>query len=600
MNDLSNIEFKKIPKTWFWVTALLLLLLSVYFSYTIYQRSSNDLLWGYRPLFLFLSVWGCITIGLTALVFKGAYKWRWFGLSGLSGVLLGLGFPGVIPFPILLFVGFVPLFVLELEVSNHTNRPGRVLWGYSYQTFVLWNIISTYWVANAALPAGLFAILVNSLLMTIPVQLYYWAKKRMPNLGPFSFLVYWLTFEYIHLNWELSWPWLTLGNGFAEFPSLIQWYEFTGHLGGTVWILILNLMLFRIWQDRRKKTKGVWVAPIAVLLTPILLSLFLYYNYQEQGRPTNVAVVQPNYEPHYVKFSIKESQQIQHFWELSETVLDQETDYLVFPESSFGYVETHDLNTYPTIKQFQTLISQYPNLKIVSGLNAFTEFRPGEPLTENTRINVNKMGDTVRYEILNIATQFDHQTRQFPIYKKSKPVPGPEIFPYQFLLSVFKPIVDQLGGTTAGIGMQKERSVFQSESGRVAPIICYESIYGEYFTKYIKKGAEAGFVVTNDGWWDNTMGHRQHLHFASLRAIETRKPIARSANTGISAFINQRGDILQATNYDEADAIARTLYFNDSKTFFVVYGNIIARVGLFASILMLLNSIVKTWQLNKQ
>ena len=144
-----------------------------------------------------------------------------------------------------------------------------------------------------------------------------------------------------------------------------------------------------------------------------------------------------------------------------------------------------------------------------------------------------------------------------------------------------------------GVGTKTERSVLSSKSGKVAPVICYESVFGEYVTGYIKKGAQAIFIMTNDGWWDNTAGHRQHLHFASLRAIETRRAIARSANTGISAFINQRGDILQATRYDEQAAIKGTIRFNDAITFYVVWGDAIARVALFTSILLLLNTFVR-------
>ncbi len=158
---------------------------------------------------------------------------------------------------------------------------------------------------------------------------------------------------------------------------------------------------------------------------------------------------------------------------------------------------------------------------------------------------------------------------------------------------MFKALVEKLEGTVAGVGTQAERSVFSSETGRIAPVICYESIFGEYFTGYIHKGAQAAFIMTNDGWWDYTPGHRQHLYFASLRAIETRRSIARSANTGISAFINQYGDISQATGYGVAAAIKDRLLLNDAVTFYVRWGDIIARLALFAGALLLLNTLSK-------
>ena len=103
---------------------------------------------------------------------------------------------------------------------------------------------------------------------------------------------------------------------------------------------------------------------------------------------------------------------------------------------------------------------------------------------------------------------------------------------------------------------------------------------------------QALFILTNDGWWDDSPGFRQHLKFASLRAIETRRSIARSANTGSSGYINQRGDIVEATEY-EVDAVLNSkIKFNDEITFYAKWGDFIARISGLLAILLLLNSIV--------
>ena len=77
---------------------------------------------------------------------------------------------------------------------------------------------------------------------------------------------------------------------------------------------------------------------------------------------------------------------------------------------------------------------------------------------------------------------------------------------------------------------------------KVAPVICYESIYGDYVSDYVGDGAQWLAVVTNDAWWRNTAGHKQHFSYAKLRAIEQRKWVGRAANTGISGFINPVGE----------------------------------------------------------
>jgi apolipoprotein N-acyltransferase len=119
-------------------------------------------------------------------------------------------------------------------------------------------------------------------------------------------------------------------------------------------------------------------------------------------------------------------------------------------------------------------------------------------------------------------------------------------------------------------------------------VICYESVFGEYVTEYIKKGSNLIFVITNDGWWGDTPGHRQHFTFSRLRAIETRRSIARSANTGISAFIDQRGDAFQVTRYWEPDVIRQTINANDKMTFYVRYGDYIGRLSSFVAIVLVL------------
>jgi apolipoprotein N-acyltransferase len=98
-------------------------------------------------------------------------------------------------------------------------------------------------------------------------------------------------------------------------------------------------------------------------------------------------------------------------------------------------------------------------------------------------------------------------------------------------------------------------------------------------------------VITNDAWWDDTPGHRQHFLYAKLRAVETRRTILRSANTGFSGIINERGDVLQKTAYNERTAIHALVYPNDKLTFYTLNGDYIARIALFTLPLLLLFSI---------
>ncbi len=565
-----------------------------------YQMSILPL-WGYLPLFFFTGLWTFITVALADKYSKLPKNLTYLSWATISGLLLGFGFP-ISPLTPLMFIGFVPLLMIEKEIAESRAAPSKwEVFKYTYHAFVVWNIISTFWVANAAsFAASFIAIWLNSFFMTIPFVLFHQTRKIMPrNFMYIGFIVNWLAWEYLHLRWEISWPWLTLGNSFAQYPSWVQWYEYTGVFGGSFWILFTNYLIFKgvaspLWQSKEKVQILDAVKIGALILLPILVSLGIYANHSDTGRDVEVVAVQPNYEPHYQKFQVNKMVQLDQFLKLSESKLTENTEYLVFPETSFSGIAQDQVRRIEVIQKLQSLIDKYPNLKLIMGIDLYKIYQAGEEFGDNMRTQVNKRtGKVTNWEAYNAALQLESGNKEVQFYKKGRFVPGAEIFPYAKVLFFVSPIVDALGGTVAGLGTQKKRTPFSSESGKVGAAICYESIYGEFFNGYVRNGANAVFIVTNDGWWDDTPGYKQHLKFATLRAIETRKSIARSANTGVSAFINQRGDISQATNYEEAAAIRGTIKFNDTKTFYVQWGDLIGRLAIYVSILLLLNTFVK-------
>jgi apolipoprotein N-acyltransferase len=572
------------------VFLLLLVALIGWMSYALYTRAQAELLWGARPLVLFLAIWGLIVLFCYA-------KNRWLELATLSGILLGIGFPGWLPMPFLLFAGFVPLLQIAKELAELSeNQKTESIFKYSFHTFLLWNILSVAWVANSSLAAGIFTILANSLLMTLPFVAWRRTYRVLPRLGFVPLVAYWLALEFLHYQWELHFPWLTLGNGWAQFPALVQWYCCTGVFGGSLWILIANILIFRILKFRKiqKNHQPIFLILIAWLFVPIIISLLQYHTYQENGNTIEIVALQPGYEPHYAELRVEEERKLEHCLDLTARKLSLSTDYLVFPEATFGFVEVTQLAAYPTFERLRDFGKNYPNLHFISGMNAYRVLKPDEPDTDFTRTAYSPDGNSMRYEGYNAAVQFTPSLNEFPVHKKSKLVPGPESFPFQRYLFFLQPILEKFGGTTAGLGMEDTTVVFQGAKATVAPIICYESVFGEYVTGYVRRGAQALFILTNDGWWDDTPGHRQHLYFASLRAIETRRAIARAANTGISAFINPRGDVLQQTGYGAPAAIKGTLQLNNRQTIYVRWGDVLGRVSVVAAFAFLIIVLVKT------
>ncbi len=251
------------------------------------------------------------------------------------------------------------------------------------------------------------------------------------------------------------------------------------------------------------------------------------------------------------------------------------------------------MDSHPAMRVAKQFVDKHPGIKLVTGVSAYKIFADGEPHTRNTRRIKRANGDVFFVEVYNAALQLEAGQDSIPFYIKSKLVPGAEILPYHEVLFFLKPIVDQLDGSVEGHGIQRHREAFPSSDGRVAPSICYESVFGDYNGGYVRAGAEATFIMTNDGWWDDSGGQKQHLAYARLRAIETRRSIARSANTGTSCFINQRGDVQQPTEYEVEAAIRQNIKSNDRITFYVRWGDMIARFAFFSTLILLTNLLVK-------
>ncbi len=510
----------------------------------------------------------------------------------ISGLLFWAAWPAA-GFAPLLWIAMIPLLFLEDQILNdEKHRKGRRVFIYAFIAFLVWNILSTWWVKNASFFGAVAAITLNTFFMTGVFWLFHKTRAKLGNVkGYLSLIFYWIAFEYLHLNWDISWTWLNLGNGFAAYTSLIQWYEYTGIFGGTLWILSLNILFYNLIKRIRNKDKsgsirlGLFTG--FLFFVPILLSIYIFQTYKEKSDPVNVIVVQPNIDPYKEKFGgMSQEAQLFKFLKLGVPLVDEKTDYLVGPETALPMnIWEDELPTDSSIVIMGRIMEQFPKLNIVVGISSNKFYPEGTQASESARNFRNSPG---KYDSYNTAIQLSNG-KDIQIYHKSKLVPGVEKMPWPKLLGFLETFAIDLGGTTGSLGTQKERTNLDNGAGiKIAPSICYESIYGEFMAEYVFRGAQLIFIITNDGWWGDTPGYRQHFQYARLRAIETRRSVARSANTGISGFINQRGDILQSNGWWHEDALKAELNKNDHLTFYVKMGDYIARLSSFLAVMMLL------------
>lgn len=525
-------------------------------------------------------------------------------LLGISTLLMSL--PFLVPHcGFMALFGFVPLLCAG-KISDEEGL--KLFWLKYYAFFLAWNFVTTFWVCNATVGGGIFASFANALQMAVIFGLFRLSRKRFNGVLPYIFLAAaWIAWEKFYLTTaQISWPWLVLGNAFARSIGSIQWYEYTGTLGGSLWVWACNLSIFGMmvalgdgrfftkWNAKARVASATGLA--AILTVPFIISAVIWNRYEETDEPLDCLIVQPNFDPYHKFTYLSQEEQNGILIDMVNETLRNDSDtskplVILAPETFTSDIVTNDIPSSRTWQEFLSMLQDHRNASLLFGASS-REFIVKKNRPSYT---ARKAAQGVWYEGHNSALMMNC-TGETSIFHKSKLVVAVEMTPYP---KFFTKIDDRLGGVMGRDIGQDEITLlnYHSEDGSVnIPLgcaVCYESIYGEYCTGYILKGAKALFVITNDAWWGDTPGYRQHCSYSSLRAIETRRDIARCANTGISCFIDQKGRILEKSSWWEKQTMRGSINLNDRITFFVAHGDIIGRVSVFCFVLLLLSLLVR-------
>ncbi len=496
------------------------------------------------------------------------------------------------PFTPLVFIAFVPFFYLA-EWGRSTSKGKN--FGVLFLALMLWNISTTWWVWFASDVGAIAMLILNSLLMYLPFGLSRWLQRKKWFIwdAKWLFIALWLLYEYGHHRWDLSWPWLTLGNAFSGMPWYVQWYEITGTLGGTALILSVNVLVYQALMNNQWKDKRSWIMqfrlPVGIVslfgilsvLLGQLASDFVYQKKSKLKQPYRVVAIQPNYDPYDEKFVLDPMQMVRDMAKTSDSA--GQADCILWPETSLvgnidvgspaqdmqvSYLMHHWLkngsadNAARDSSQNHSRATKPPSMLIGSNMiHWYSWMGKGKPDVAARQSSNLEFWYTLHNSALWIQPElsihpigsdpFKHErlrgsmaTGDIQFYHKSKLVPGTEQLPFVTVLPFLERLAISLDENSASgtLGKNATAKALGVSNSKVAPIICYESIYGDYVSEYVKDGASWLAVITNDAWWNNTPGHKQHFSYAKLRAIEQRKWVVRSANTGISGFIDPLGN----------------------------------------------------------
>ena len=548
-------------------------------------------------------------------------------------ILLALAFTLLMSLPWLVphlgwtaLVGLLPLLIMERLAGTYKVKH---FWWWHYGTFVLWNAVTTWWVAEATVGGAVFAILANSLQMSLVFGSFRWVKRRTGGLLPYLYLAAaWIAWERYYLTLaQISWPWLVLGNAFADTTALVQWYSVLGTLGGSLWVWVANLSLFGLMaalSDGRmarwnvKARIAAFAGTVLALFGPMVWSAGCRFS--TSGEPLQVVIGQPNLDP-YEKFeSLTQEEQDVRFLALLEKAgwpADDSPVLVLAPETFTSQMYTDDIPSHSTFRRLQGFLRQHPNATIIFGASTYDRVVSyAAPHLCAYDLGARPDGRHLWYLAHNSAVLTDSSGR-YDIYHKSKLVVGTELTPYP---QVFIPLENLLGGNLMAkdigqpniscLPLQVEASAFSGakemadapenapastdmteegdtpESVPIGTAVCYESVYGEFCAGYVRKGAQLLAVITNDAWWGNTAGYRQHFNYSRLRAIETRRWVARCGNTGISAIIDPCGRVLDRTPWWEQAVLKGSVQLLTAQSPFVLYGDMVGRICVFLFLLL--------------
>ena len=502
-------------------------------------------------------------------------------LCFVSALLLSIPWEGASC--ITLFFGLLPLLLISAQYSP-SWRDTLSMIGWSALTFVMWNAATIWWVWKAS-PAGpIVATIVSTWWNLIPIIAFHIISKRAPKILAYTTLITgWIATEYIYTQAPaMSFPWLTLGNGFADDPWAVQWYEYTGVFGGSLWVLLVNVLAFEACLTMRKRT---WISATLALIIPLAISIGLFYKYQPDGKlyssldKMTVSVVQPNI-PCYEKFNIPAEKQQDSLMELLAEAPDS-SEFVLMPETALAEMIN---DRQPEMAHITNRISDYlakekPATMVVSGGETVRSYGQVRGSETARRRGMHYM------DIYNSSLGID-TTSHVQLHHKGKLVIGVETTP-AWLREGGLFAVD-LGGTLGQLGIGKSAVPFSHNGKKVAPAICYEGLYGNHMAEFVRNGAEALFVVSNDGWWGNTLGHKYLFAFCRLRAIELRRDVARSANTGVSGFITMQGEDIRRMEWEERGVLTADIRLNNKQTFYARFGDYVGRLSLYIAGLCLL------------
>jgi apolipoprotein N-acyltransferase len=534
-----------------------------------------------------------------------------YGLALLSGVMLGGAFPPS-PFGILACFGLVPLLVALSDLGRL-----RSTLKVTYVAMLVFHAITLNWTGGYAhgndpymMIAGGMTMLLHPLFYFLPLGAYHLVRKRFGEpVAVMALPFLWVGYEFSHSITEWSFPWITLGNTQTYDMARIQFISFTGVYGLSFWILLTNVLAYRLCLTLVRRIPGSswrpalgWLAGLTLLYElPMIYGMAVLARSEKEFRGNGnvtVGIVQSNVDP-WDKWKANGPRTMDMYLSLSAALIQahprEKPQIILWPETAVpvyllapGYQEL----AAEMRRQIDTL-----GVAVLTGLPHAVIYRDST-LAPPSAKRSSLTGE--RYDSYNATAFFQPGVSEVPWYGKMKMVPLAERIPYadMFVFLDFMRWGVGIGGWQ--IGPDTVVYTEKTTGTKFASIICYESVYPGFVASFVRRGAEFIALVTIDSWWGKMSGAYQHAQFSVLRAVENRRWIARCAVGGISCFIDPFGRMYDRTELFTQAGLSRTIGRIDDCTFYTVHGDWFGEFVLSVAALIVAGAFVQGYQRTKK
>jgi len=495
-----------------------------------------------------------------------------FILSASGAILLVLAYPRF-NISVFAWLSFVPLF---LAIRNQ-NGLKRLASGFIFGFIFFYGTL--YWINNSVIVYGgvkwYVSIFIVAILVTYLALYMSLFVLLLPILRPYLFNSYLITAPALFVSLEHLRSWFFTGFGFSSLGysqsynlPIIQIADITGQYGVSFVIILVNAGIYSIFAE--DKTKGEKIRTIAVICSVFFAMLvygFITLNSTKEAPTIRSSVIQPDI-PQDVK---NERWGKKSIWEdcveLTLKTAKDKPEIVVWPESATGTIFNDSFELHKQLSRLTKALG----CDIILG----SVYRKGGKEIFNTAFHISKNGKVKnRYDKIHLLPFGEY-------------MPLPKIF---FFISRLVPAISDFspGKEYKLFTLNESRKNYRKIKFSVT--ICYESLFPNMMRRFVKRGAFFLINISNDAWFGKTAGPYQHFDVNIFRAIENRIPIIRSANTGISGFIDKYGRVIQRTPTFTKTHISSELELRNEVTFYTRFGDIFAYLCMLIAICALLAS----------